>query len=102
MHRGEIVALDRPQALLADLGEELLEFRVQGDAGSALAELRGAGLAGPDAFAIGSRVTVPLHGRPAAEVLAGVARAGDLATRAPTLDDVYLRLTGSPMEPAAP
>ena len=33
MNRGEIVALDTPGALLAGLGGEILELRVDGDAG---------------------------------------------------------------------
>src|SRR6478752_7523485 len=40
MHAGEIVALDTPAALLAGLGEELVELRVNGDATTALASLR--------------------------------------------------------------
>src|SRR5216110_2489993 len=37
MHAGEIVALDTPEALLAGLGDELLELRVQGNPTAALA-----------------------------------------------------------------
>src|SRR5206468_11145304 len=35
MSRGEIAGLDAPQALLADLGSEILELRVAGDPGGA-------------------------------------------------------------------
>src|SRR5436305_10880907 len=39
IHQGSIVALDSPQALLAGLGHEILEFRVSGSAEAALASL---------------------------------------------------------------
>ena len=99
IHLGEIVALDSPRALLAGLGSEILEFRVSGDAPSALAALRAADIAGEDAFAVGARVTVPLHGRAASEALAAIdaepLRISEIATRVPTLDDVYLNRTGA-------
>jgi ABC-2 type transport system ATP-binding protein len=105
MSAGEIVALDTPQALLADVGSEILELRVAGDPERALARLRADGVAGPGAFAIGARLTVPLHDRPAAPTLAAIERSGvratDIATRAPTLDDVYLQLTGDRLRDAA-
>src|SRR5206468_12412763 len=37
MHMGEIVALDTPSHLRAELGDELVELRVDGDAAGALA-----------------------------------------------------------------
>src|SRR5256714_2857832 len=46
IHQGEIVALDTPRALLAGLGEEILEFRVDGDPDAALAGLRERAVAG--------------------------------------------------------
>ena len=99
VHHGEIVALDRPQALLASLGEDILEFRVQGDAEAAADALRARGLAGPDAFALGASVTVPLHGRAAGEALQAIdhegLRASEIQVRQPTLDDVYIQLTGA-------
>jgi ABC-2 type transport system ATP-binding protein len=102
---GEIVALDSPQALLAGLGEEILELRVSGDAEEALAELRTHGLGSGDAFAIGARLTVPLHGSAPAEVLAALEEArfgvSEIATRTPSLDDVYLNRTGERLAAAA-
>jgi ABC-2 type transport system ATP-binding protein len=99
IHLGEIVALDSPRALLAGLGDEILEFRVSGDAAAALAALRSAEIAGEDAFAVGARITVPLHGRAAPEALAAMdterMRPSEIATRVPTLDDVYLNRTGA-------
>jgi ABC-2 type transport system ATP-binding protein len=102
VHLGEIVALDTPAALLAGLGTEVLELRVAGDGEAALGALRARGLAG---FAVGSTLTLPLGDRSAAEAVA-VIDASDLgataiATRAPTLDDVYLRLTGAQLAAAA-
>jgi ABC-2 type transport system ATP-binding protein len=102
IHEGEVVALDSPQALLERLGGEILEFRVDGNPHAVLAALRLKRLAGEDAFAVGARVTVPLHGRTATEVLAGLdTRATEIATRVPTLDDVYLQLTGAELSQAA-
>jgi ABC-2 type transport system ATP-binding protein len=105
IHEGSLVALDRPQAMLAGLGGELLEFRVPGNAPIALDSLRRRGIAGEDAFAVGARVTVPLHERPASEALAVLEseqlRASEIATRPPNLDDVYLRLTGGSLREAA-
>ena len=99
IHLGQIVALDSPRALLDGLGTEILEFRVSGDPQAALAELRAAGVAGPDAFAVGARITVPLHDRGAADALADIdadrLRLSEIATRVPTLDDVYLHRTGA-------
>jgi ABC-2 type transport system ATP-binding protein len=98
MHAGRIVALDTPAALLAGLGGEVLELRVTGD-GAAAAEALG------DAVAVGSTLTVPLHARTADDAIAAVRATGlsiaAVSTRAPTLDDVYLRLTGDRLPEAA-
>jgi ABC-2 type transport system ATP-binding protein len=102
VHEGRIVALDTPARLLEALGEELLELRVDGDAAAALAVLRGLGVADGDAFVVGSTVTVPLRNGNAADAVAAAgAVAASIATRRPTLDDVYLRLTGDRLADAA-
>jgi ABC-2 type transport system ATP-binding protein len=105
MHEGLIVGLDSPSTLLGDLGNEILELRVQRDGASALAALRGRGVASSDAFAIGSTLTVPLHDRSAQQAISALddisLAASGVTVRAPTLDDVYLRLTGAPMSEAA-
>jgi ABC-2 type transport system ATP-binding protein len=105
MHAGRIVALDTPERLRSELGPELLEIRVTDDAETALEVLRLRGLADGDAYTVGSTLTVPLHGRSGAEARRAV---DDLAlattaisTRRPTLDDVYLRLTGDRLAEAA-
>jgi len=98
IHQGTIVGLDSPSALLAGLGREILEFRSSGSPQAALTALRERGVAGEDAFAVGARVTVPLHEHTATDALAAIEaehlRVSEIATRIPTLDDVYLHLTG--------
>ena len=98
MHAGRIVALGTPSELRMSMGAELLELRVEGHAQSALDVIQTRGVAGDEAFAVGSTVTIPLRGRSAADAIAAVHEIGIPATavsaRAPTLDDVYLRLTG--------
>jgi ABC-2 type transport system ATP-binding protein len=105
IHAGRIVALDTPSALLAGLGHELVELRVNGDAATALASLRTRGIAGDDAFTVGSTLTVPLHDRSAAHAIAAIhdadLAASSISTRQPTLDDVYLQLTGARLADAA-
>jgi ABC-2 type transport system ATP-binding protein len=105
IHSGQIVALDTPTALLAGLGRELVELRVDGDPATALGSLRARGLAGDDAFSVGSTLTVPLHDRSAADAVAVIHDAevsvSAISTRQPTLDDVYLQLTGARLADAA-
>jgi ABC-2 type transport system ATP-binding protein len=105
IHRGEIVALDTPAALQASLGAEIVELRVDGDAQRALTRLREHGVAGPEAFSVGSTLTVPLSGRSAAATLAEIEvlelPVTGVSTRKPSLDDVYLRLTGGRLADAA-
>jgi ABC-2 type transport system ATP-binding protein len=98
MHAGRIVALGTPAELRTSMGAEILELRVDGHAQSALDVLRARGVAGDEAFAVGSTVTVPLRGRAAADAIADLRELGipttAVSARPPTLDDVYLRLTG--------
>jgi ABC-2 type transport system ATP-binding protein len=98
VHAGRIVALDRPAALLARLGGEILEVRLQARAADGLALLRSHRVAGDDAFVIGSTITVPIHAGSARHAVAAVTDLGlavaAVTTRPPTLDDVYLQLTG--------
>jgi ABC-2 type transport system ATP-binding protein len=105
MHLGEIVALDTPAALLRGLGREVVEVRVDGDAPAALAVLQAQGVADDRAFAIGSTLTLPLHDRPAGDAIAAIdllrLPVTAIGSRKPTLDDVYLRLTGDRIADAA-
>jgi ABC-2 type transport system ATP-binding protein len=104
IHAGRIVALDTPAALRAALGRELLELKVDGDAEAALTSLRARGIARDNAFLVGSTVTVPLNGHTSADAIAVVSElrlAAAVTSRPPTLDDVYLRLTGGRLAAAA-
>jgi ABC-2 type transport system ATP-binding protein len=105
IHQGEIVALDSPRALLSGLGREILEFRVDGSAEAALSALREHGVVRDDAFAVGARVTVPLHEHTATDALGVIdeqrLHVSEIATRVPTLDDVYLQMTGARIDEAA-
>jgi len=69
-----------------------------GSAEAALDIIEERGIAGDDAFVVGATITIPLHDRSAAEAISAVRDAGipTIATtaRPPTLDDVYLHLTG--------
>jgi ABC-2 type transport system ATP-binding protein len=98
VHEGRVVALDSPAALLAKLGRELVELRVDGNVTAAMATLQAHEIAGEDAFVVGSTVHVPLHDRPGADVVRAIGEVGvattAISTRRPTLDDVYLQLTG--------
>ena len=93
MHLGEIVALDTPRALLAGLGDELLDLRIDGDVENARAAL---GI--DDAFVVGHTLTVPLRDTSVGDAIAALEGAGvtasAISSRRPTLDDVYLRRTG--------
>ena len=99
VHEGRIVALDSPAALLADLGREIVELRVDGDVSAAVASLRTHGIAGADTFVVGATVHIPLSDRPGRDAVAAITDSGITAraitSRAPTLDDVYLKLTGA-------
>jgi ABC-2 type transport system ATP-binding protein len=105
VHEGRIVALDSPAALLSGLGREIVELRVADDPVGALATIRSHGIANGDAFTVGSSLTIPLRDGSASEAIAAISRLGiathGISTRVPTLDDVYLRLTGSRLDQAA-
>jgi ABC-2 type transport system ATP-binding protein len=94
---GTIVANDSPSNLLATIGNEVLELRADDtDAVSRL--LRANGVRAEDILVIGGTLTASLAamtGTRALELLAEHAiGARSVTTRHPTLDDVYLRLTG--------
>jgi ABC-2 type transport system ATP-binding protein len=105
MHLGEIVALGTPAELRADLGAEIVEIRVEGDGHRALARLREHGIADDESFVVGSTLTLPLPDGGATAAIAAVDAlelgALSVGVRKPTLDDVYLRLTGGRLADAA-
>ena len=101
VHEGRIVALDTPAALLTRLGAEVVEVRVDGDVTIAVDALRRLGVAGHDTFVVGATIHIPMRERAGSEALSAIADIGlplrALTSRAPTLDDVYLQLTGQPL-----
>src|SRR5262245_25866951 len=95
---GRIVALDTPAALLARLGAELVELRLDGAVDGALAELRRARITNDDTFVVGTTVHIPVRDRSSHDLVTAIGDVGlstrAVTSRAPTLDDVYLQLTG--------
>jgi ABC-2 type transport system ATP-binding protein len=94
---GRIVACDTPANLLSALGAEVIDVRVD-DAGPAVQSLLSARVPSEDILAIGTTLTVCLRGLTSDQVLTRLREASvgvrSVTTRHPTLDDVYLRLTG--------
>jgi ABC-2 type transport system ATP-binding protein len=99
LHDGQIVALHSPSALLADIGRAVLELRVDGDGEAVLRALQSRGLGTKGMFAVGSTVYIPLNGDSGTDIADIVTDLGFATTatssRGPTLDDVYLQLTGN-------
>jgi ABC-2 type transport system ATP-binding protein len=94
---GRIVACDTPARFLDALGDQLLDVRVD-DTSKATQTVRAAGIPDDDISVVGSTVTASLRGANSDTILQQLRSAGvnvrAATTRAPTLDDVYLRLTG--------
>ena len=97
---GRLVACDSAANLLAMVGDEVLELRVD-DADAGVGVLRNGGVAPDDLLAIGGTLTVSLRGTSSATVLDLLAHRSipvrSVTTRPPSLDDVYLHLTGGRM-----
>lgn len=97
---GEIVALGAPARLMEELGEEVLELRVESDAAGAAAAVQSLALEAGEPLVIGNTVSVPLRGGGAdgAQVMEAIRDAGiavrAISVRGTTLDDVFLRVTG--------
>jgi ABC-2 type transport system ATP-binding protein len=104
MRSGEIVAMGAPDELISRLGRSLVEARVAGDPSRALVALRRAGVAGGDAFSVGATLIVPAADRTDG-VISSLETLGigtiSVVSRPPTLDDVYLSLTGDDLPEAA-
>ena len=102
--KGVMVACDAPQSLLATMGQEIVEIRTDEPDGL-VRLLQGAGIGSTEVLTIGNTVTVltTSHGsRQVMDVLEGRGRIVRASTiRRPTLDDVYLRLTGDRIQTAA-
>jgi len=107
---GRIAAQGTADELKDQLGGDVLEVRVARRADLEKAVSLVAGLTGapPRLEADLNRVTVPVRGGPRVLIAAGRALddAGveleDLGIRRPSLDDVFLTLTGHPASPSAP
>jgi ABC-2 type transport system ATP-binding protein len=94
---GAIVACDTPAHLLASIGDEVIEVRVdQADRAATL--LRRSGVDPDDVVVIGSTVTASLRSLSAGQALhlldGHSIPVRSTTVRRATLDDVYLRLTG--------
>jgi ABC-2 type transport system ATP-binding protein len=94
---GTIVACDSPSNFLASIGIEVLEVRAD-DTQQVVDVLRSHGIAPSDILVIGGTVTASLRTTDGAHVLQLLAEESipvrSATTRSPSLDDVYLRLTG--------
>ena len=105
VHEGKIVALDKPQSLLDKLGTEIVELRIDAPGEPLLSFLRQRAVIGDGAFVLGSTLTLPLRGTRARDVFDAVDDFGAAViattTRPPSLDDVYLNLTGGRLAAAA-
>jgi ABC-2 type transport system ATP-binding protein len=95
--KGVMVACDTPQSLLSALGQEIVEIRTDEPDGL-VRLLQGAGIESSEVLTIGNTVTVLTTSHSSSHVmdaLVGQSRIVRASTiRRPTLDDVYLRLTG--------
>jgi ABC-2 type transport system ATP-binding protein len=94
---GAIVACDTPANLLASIGDEVIEVRVD-EADRAATVLRQSGIDPDDVVVIGSTVTASLRSLSAGQALqlldGHAIPVRSTTVRRATLDDVYLRLTG--------
>jgi hypothetical protein len=91
-------AAARAAAIAALTGPDRPAGPAAGDVSTAVSSLRARGLAGDDAFAVGATLRLPVHDRPAREAIATISDLGlgvtAISARPPTLDEVYLQLTG--------
>jgi daunorubicin resistance ABC transporter ATP-binding subunit len=102
--KGRVIASGTPDQLKAQVGGDRLEIQVrQSDDPTELArELAGIGSGPPMVDVAAGRVVLPVADGPAllpelaARLAASGLRVADLALRRPSLDDVFLALTGHP------
>jgi ABC-2 type transport system ATP-binding protein len=96
---GRIVACDSPADLLASVGAEVVDLRVD-DPDAAVRSLQQSGIDEDDVLVIGTTLTISLGTVDTDQILSRLREAPvpvqvrTVTTRRPTLDDVYLRLTG--------
>ncbi|HEY5987104.1 MAG TPA: ATP-binding cassette domain-containing protein [Streptosporangiaceae bacterium] len=107
--RGRVIAHGTPAELKTLVGRDMIEVRAHHSADLAILAQRLApvGSGEPRVDVNTSRVTVPVSGGRTAitatvQALSGLdAAIDDIALRRPTLDEVFLTLTGDPAQPAA-
>ena len=104
LNAGRLVAEGTPADLKHNVGNDVIVVRVDGDAGQALASLADvAGVQAVDASGSEVVVTATNGAETIGPVAVALANAGtpvrDLTLRTPTLDDVFLELTGSHIRP---
>ncbi|HET6772237.1 MAG TPA: ATP-binding cassette domain-containing protein [Acidimicrobiales bacterium] len=105
--KGRVIADGTPGELKSRAGRDVIEVRAHqsSDLPALAGALAAVGVEGPRVHAGTSRVTVPVDGGRA--VIAAAVRAvdalgvevDDIGLRRPTLDEVFLALTGEPIEP---
>ncbi|MEU8796554.1 ATP-binding cassette domain-containing protein [Spirillospora sp. NPDC048819] len=103
---GKVIAHGRPDELKALTGRDMIEVRARraADLPAIARALAPVGAEEPRTDAGGNRVTVPVAGGPPAITAAVRALGGlglevdDIGLRRPTLDEVFLALTGAPAE----
>ena len=101
--QGRIVAEDTPEALKRAVGKDVIVARVEGDAAAARSAVRAvAGVVDADIY--GDELTITTDSgaatiSPVAVALAATdVQVRELTLRTPTLDDVFLELTGNHIE----
>jgi len=101
LHRGSLVALDRPNELIAHLGEFIVELRTRGSVDSFL-DAVGHERIGQDPPLVSGDLVTLASARPREQLAAAVARLQTAhsevtaaAIRPTTLSDVYYHLTGA-------
>ncbi len=105
---GRVIAGGSPDELKDRVGGERLEIRLDDAAQAAVATAALASMTDEEPIAEGDLVTVGVHSRGGAivEAVRRLDRAGagveDIALRRPTLDDVFLKLTGHAAESGEP
>jgi ABC-2 type transport system ATP-binding protein len=105
LDKGQVITAGTPTQLKARVGGDRLELQaLPGDDPAQLAAaLGGLGSGSPQVDGEAARVVVPVANGPsilpelAARLAAKNLRVADLALRRPTLDDVFLTLTGTPL-----
>ena len=102
--KGVMVACDSPQSLLASIGQEIVEIRSDEPDGL-VRLLQAAGIESSEVLTIGNTVTVLTTSHSSGQVMDGLKGQGRIVRastiRRPTLDDVYLRLTGDRIHSAS-